>query len=319
MNRPRDGERGVALLVTLLVLVLVVALANEIFRIGARAAQTSAYGRDSIRCTLLAKAGTGAARIALREDANDNQFDTLDEYWSRPVPAIELGDGVINIFVEDEERKINLNLLVMPNGNATDDRRLAVFRLFLTRQGIDASLADAFVDWLDNDDTPRVGGAETAYYQALPYPYKAKNDLFDSVEEILLVRGVTREIYDKIRPFVTVTSSGKVNINTAPKEVLVSLSAGTDAAEAGAIDDEAAKQLIEFRKETPFRRPQDIGNVSPFFKGLYSRTRFSDLIDVRSTVFHVRSTGEIGGTARTVDALGLRTGIEVKWRFWRLE
>jgi hypothetical protein len=59
--------------------------------------------------------------------------------------------------------------------------------------------------------------------------------------------------------------------------------------------------------------------VSPFFKGLYSRTRFSDLIDVRSTVFHVRSTGEIGGTARTVDALGLRTGIEVKWRFWRLE
>jgi general secretion pathway protein K len=208
---------------------------------------------------------------------------------------------------------------VMPNGNAPDDQRLAVFRLFLTRMGIDASLADAFVDWLDNDDAPRVGGAESSYYMALPYPYKAKNDLFDSVEEILLVRGVTREIYDKIRPFVTVTSSGKVNINTAPKEVLVALSAGTDAAEAGAIDDAAAEQLIVYRKEHPFKKTADIGNVSPFFRNLQSRTRFGDLIDIRSTVFHVRSTGESGGTTRTVDALGLRTGIEVKWRFWRLE
>jgi general secretion pathway protein K len=319
MRRHRDGERGIALLVTLLVLVLVVALANDIFRLGARAAQTGAHGRDSIRCALLAAAGTGAARIALREDANDNQYDTLDEYWSRPVPPIELGDGVINVFVEDEERKINLNRLVMPNGNAPDDQRLAVFRLFLTRMGIDASLADAFVDWLDNDDAPRVGGAESSYYMALPYPYKAKNDLFDSVEEILLVRGVTREIYDKIRPFVTVTSSGKVNINTAPKEVLVALSAGTDAAEAGAIDDAAAEQLIVYRKEHPFKKTADIGNVSPFFRNLQSRTRFGDLIDIRSTVFHVRSTGESGGTTRTVDALGLRTGIEVKWRFWRLE
>jgi len=319
MKRPHDGERGVALLVTLLVLVLVVALANEIFRLGARAAQTGAYGRDSIRCYLLAEAGTGAARIALREDAAENIWDTLDEYWSRPVPQIELGEGVIDVVVEDEERKINLNRLVMPNGYAANDQLLAVFRLFLTGRGIDPSLADAFVDWIDKDDTPRVGGAESSYYMSLPYPYKAKNDLFDSVDEILLVRGVTREIYKKILPFVTVTSSGKVNINTAPKEVLASLSAGTDAAEVGQIGDDAVEKLIAYRKETPFKRPQDIGNVSPFFKDLYSRTRFSDLIDIRSTTFHVRSRGTVGDTSRTIDAIGLRTGNEVKWRFWRLE
>jgi len=319
MRRPLNDERGIALLVTLLILVLVVALANEIFRLGARAAQTSAYGRDSIRCTLLAQAGTGAARIALREDARDNDYDTLDEFWSREAPPFELGDGVIRITVEDEERKLNLNLLVLQNGNAADENRVAEFRLLLTHLGLDPSLADAVVDWLDNDDSPRVGGAESSYYEALPFPYKAKNDLFDSVEELRLVRGFGTEVFDKVRPFVTVTSSGKVNINTAPKEVLMALSAGEIAAEAGEIDEKAAEQLMAYRLEHPFRRPEDIGNVSPFFLDLYRKTRLRDLIDVRSTLFHVRSTGEVGDTVRTVDAIGLRTGNEVQWRFWRLE
>ncbi len=319
MKRSRGNERGVALLATLLVLVLVVALANEIFRLGARAAQTSAYGRDSIRGALLAEAGTAAARVALRQDAKDNKYDTLDEFWSRPAPPFELGDGTIEVFVEDEERKINLNRLVMPNGNVQDDQRLAVFKAFLTQRGIDASLADAFVDWLDNDDAPRVGGAESSYYMSLPRPYKAKNDLFDTLEEILLVRGVTLEIYEKIRPFVTITSSGKVNVNTAPKEVLTALSAGTDAAEAGAIDNAAADRLIEYRSEHPFQKPAEIGNVSPFFKNLYSKTMFSALADVRSTHFHVRSTGNVAGTIRMIDAIGLRSGNDVKWQFWRLE
>ena len=64
MTRRRGNERGIALLVTLLILVLVVALAHEVFRIGAQSAQTGAYGRDSIRCILLAEGGTGAARIS---------------------------------------------------------------------------------------------------------------------------------------------------------------------------------------------------------------------------------------------------------------
>jgi len=208
----------------------------------------------------------------------------------------------------------------MSQGNAADDGQLAVFRAFLTKMGIDASLADAFVDWLDNDETPRVGGAESSYYMSLPRPYMAKNDLFDTLEEILLVRGVTREIYDRIRPFVTIRSSGKVNLNTAPREVLVALSAGTDAATVGAIDNAAADELIEYRAEHPFGKASDVGNVSPLFRNLYTKGRhFRDIVDVKSAYFHVRSTGDVGGTVRTVDAVGFRSGNDVKWQFWRLE
>ena len=319
MRRRREKEKGIALLVTLLILVLVVALAHQIFRIGAQSAQSGAYGRDSIRCILLAEAGTGAARIALRFDAQNSQYDTLDEIWSRAVLPITLGDGEVQVAIEDEERKIDLNRIMLPNGNAPDERRLAVFQRLVDTLGIDRAVSDAVVDWMDNDENPRVGGAESSYYLSLPNPYRAKNDLFDTIGELRLVRGVTGEVFEKLRPFVTVSSSGLVNLNTAPKEVLMSLSAGKDLAEGGAIDARTADEIIQYRKDHPFTSASQIGNVSPFLRDLYSRTLIRNLVDVRSTYFHVRSSGDVGGTVRTIDAIGIREGNEVKWRFWRIE
>ncbi|NJD62401.1 MAG: general secretion pathway protein GspK [Deltaproteobacteria bacterium] len=314
------SESGVALLITLLVLVLIVIMAMEIFRTGARAAQTGAYGRDSIKAALLAEAGVAAAKIAVRESSRQSQIDTLDQVWSRPVPAIELGDGTILVTLEDEERKINLNKLVLPNGNAPDERRVAVFRRLLTILEIDPSFADAVVDWLDVDDTPRVGGAESAYYLSLPYPYRAKNDLFDTLDELRLVRGITPEIFEKLKPFVTIHSSGAVNINTAPKEVLMALSAGQDAAGPGEISAATANLIIEYRKANPFRSTQEIGNVSPMLGDLYrSSAPWRELIDIKSSAFHVRSTGALSNTYRTIDAVGVRSGSDIQWRFWRLE
>ena len=319
MTRRRGNEKGIALLVTLLILVLVVALAHEVFRIGAQSAQTGAYGRDSIRCVLLAEGGAAAARIVLRQDARDNQYDTLDEFWARAALPIELGDGEVRVTIEDEERKIDLNRIMLPNGNAPDERRLAVFQRLLDTLGIDRAVADAVVDWMDNDENPRVGGAESSYYLGLPKPYRAKNDLFDTVGELRLVRGVTAEIFGKLLPFVTVSSSGLVNINTAPKEVLMSLSAGTDLAEGGAIDAAMADEIIAYRKDHSFTTASQIGNVSPFLRDLYARTLIRNLVDVKSTYFHVRSSGDVGGTVRTIDAVGFRAGNEVQWRLWRIE
>jgi general secretion pathway protein K len=319
MTRRRENEKGIALLVTLLILVLVVALVHEVFRIGAQSAQSGAYGRDSIRCILLAEGGTGAARIVLRIDARDNQYDTLDEIWSRAALPITLGDGEVRVTLEDEERKIDLNRLMLPNGNAPDERRLAVFQRLLDTLGIERTVADAVVDWLDNDENPRVGGAESSYYNGLPNPYRAKNDLFDTIGELRLVRGVTAEIYEKLLPFVTVSSSGMVNLNTAPKEVLMSLSAGIDLAEAGPIDAKTADEIIAYRQDHPFTTASQIGNVSPYLRDLYARTLIRNIVDVRSTFFHVRSSGDVGGTVRTIDAIGMRTGNEIQWRFWRIE
>ncbi|MGB6411589.1 MAG: type II secretion system minor pseudopilin GspK [Candidatus Deferrimicrobiaceae bacterium] len=319
MRARRAGcDKGVVLLITLMILVLIVTLVWEIFRVGARSAQTGAFGRDSIRAGLVAEAGIAAARVALREDEGDNNYDTLDEIWSRPVPPIDLGEGTIQIVVEDEERKININRLVLTNGNAPDDQRLAVFQRLLEILDIDPSLADAVVDWLDNDETPRVGGAESAFYLSRKFPYKSKNDLFDTVEELRLVRGVTQEVFEKIRPFITVYSSGKVNINTAPAQVLMALSAGQGEADVGEITEALANEIVEYRKDAPFQKIEEIRNVSPFLSDLY-KTVLRDLLDVRGTAFHVRSTGEFAGTTRVIDSVGIRSGKAIQWRYWRVE
>lgn len=321
-TRRRHDEAGIALVVTLLALVLVTTLVWEIFHVGARAAQSGAYGRDSIRAVLLAEAGVQASKVIFREDAKNNDFDALTDIWALSQPPYELGDGTISLTIEDEERKININNLMMPQGKAPNDQNVAVFRRLLEVLAIDPSVADAVLDWLDNDESPRVGGAESSYYLALPYPYKSKNDLFDTVQELRLVRGVTPEVFDKLRPFVTVYSSGRVNINTAPKEVLMALSAGQGETSLGEIDEKTADAIIASRQDKPFRSAatlkSDLAAVSPVLGNIYG-TIFKNLIDIRSTNFHVRATGNVFGTVRTIDAVGARAGNVILWRYWRLE
>ncbi len=322
MRDRRPKEAGIALVVTLLALVLVMALVWEIFHTGTRAARSGAYGRDAIRAALLAEAGVRASVVILREDAKDNDFDSLNDAWSLPQPAYELGGGAITLAIEDEERKINVNSLVMPNGNAPNDQNVAVFRRLLEILAIDPSVADAVLDWLDNDESPRVGGAESSYYLSLPYPYKSKNDLFDTIAELRLVRGVTPDVFDKLLPFVTVRSNGRVNINTAPKEVLMALSAGQGETSVGEIDEKTADALIDSRQSKPFRSSatlkSDLANVSPVLGNIYG-TIFRNLIEVGSANFHIRATGDVSGTVRTIDAVGNRSGNAIIWRYWRLE
>lgn len=321
-TRRPPGDAGVALVVTLLALVLVMALVWEIFHAGTRAAQGGAYGRDSIRAALLAEAGLQASRVILREDAKDNDFDALSDIWSLAQPPYELGGGAISLAIEDEERKINVNNLIMPQGNAPNDQNVAVFVRLLEILAIDPSVADALLDWLDNDESPRVGGAESAYYLSLPYPYKSKNDLFDTVGELRLVRGVTAEVFEKLRPYVTVHSTGRVNVNTAPKEVLMALSAGQGETTMGEIDEATADALIASRQDKPFRSAAtlkaDLTAVNPTLGNIYG-TIFRNLVEVKSVNFHVRATGDVAGTVRTIDSVGTRTGNVVLWRYWRLE
>ena len=60
--------------------------------------------------------------------------------------------------------------------------------------GMTAELADAILDFIDADDTPRTNGCEFEFYESLSPPYPAKNSPLESLEELLLVRGVTPDL-----------------------------------------------------------------------------------------------------------------------------
>jgi uncharacterized membrane protein YgcG len=66
--------------------------------------------------------------------------------------------------------------------------------LLLTVPGMDEYLADAILDWIDEDDEPREFGCEIEYYSSLPAPYAPRNGPLITVEELLLVRGITPEL-----------------------------------------------------------------------------------------------------------------------------
>lgn len=91
-------------------------------------------------------------------------------------------------------------------------------------------IIDALVDWLDTDEVESDFGAEDSYYQSLDPSYQAANGPITSIEELLLVKGIDRELLlgSDERPgladFITVHGNdGKININTAPSQLLQAL------------------------------------------------------------------------------------------------
>ncbi len=124
--------------------------------------------------------------------------------------------------------------------------------LLLNHLDIEAAVAQAILDWVDGDSEARFpNGAEDAYYMRLDTPYRAANRPFTDVSELLLVRGVTPEVYARLRPFVTVLpGETAININTAPAELLMSLAPG--------IDRRMADLMIAARDVQAFRSTADL-------------------------------------------------------------
>ena len=151
----------------------------------------------------------------------------------------------------DEERKINLNGLNKQN--------FKILSKLLVYLGYDDDVANivaaSVVDWKDGDSavTSGVDGAEDEYYESMAM-YSCKNMPFDSKEELLAVRGVTKEMYNAIKDYVTVFPKGlslKINFDTATKPVLYSVA--RTVSDASPVSDETdadslVEKIITYRK-----------------------------------------------------------------------
>ncbi len=91
--------------------------------------------------------------------------------------------------LEDESAKLNLNeLLAQQEDEAQQQARL------MHLPGMTEAVADSILDWLDPDDEPRMLGAEADYYSGLSPPYAPANGPLRTLDELLLVQGVTPEL-----------------------------------------------------------------------------------------------------------------------------
>jgi general secretion pathway protein K len=290
----RSDERGIALLLTLLVLTFMVALILEFDAEARREYRDAAAFRDNFKATVLARAAVQAARGVLQQDfLKDKQagqsFDAPTDLWALPISNYPIGDGLLNAKIEDEQGKLNLNDLAA--GGTPDDKRkkiLRVKRLFELAQ-INPDLVDAIVDWVDTDDTPEPAGAESLYYQTLRPSYRAANVQLQTFLELRLIKGMTPEILAKLSKLVTVYESAgdsMVNINTADPLVIQALHSD--------ITQGIAADIVQAR---PFKnnKVDDLDRVSSF---LDIGNKIRGLYDIKSNLFLARMTVKVNEATR---------------------
>ncbi len=171
---------------------------------------------------------------------------------------LPFSQGECKIRVIGEGGKINLNLVY----EAT--LRKIITQLDLEEEARD-KIVDSILDWRDPDDFRRLNGAENDYYQSLPEPYDCKNGNFDSVEELLLVKGVTSELFygrkgkqeseENLPPmglkdiFSIYALGEQIDINSATLPVLRAVLG---------IPYEISQLIIKAREEKGFENSQDL-------------------------------------------------------------
>ena len=295
----RSDERGIALLLTLLVLTLLVALILEFDAEARREYRDAAAFRDNFKATVLARAAVQAARgtlqLDLLKDKQANQFfDALTDIWALPIMNYAIGDGLLNAQIEDERGKLNLNDLAAAGDPIAKKAKVQrVKRLFELLQ-INPELVDAIVDWVDQDETPEPAGAESLYYQTLHPPYRAANAPLQTLLELRLIKGMTPEVIQKLSKLVTVyppEGESKVNLNTADPLVLQALDPR--------ITQGMAADIVQAR---PFKTIVELDRVSSF-EDIGKELRPQNLYDVKSDLFLARMMVKVNEVTRNATAV----------------
>ena len=216
--------------------------------------------------------------------------------------------------VTDEERKININfatkIILMNLPDATEE------------------VVDAIVDWRDEDHRRERYGAEDDDYQNADPPYEAKDSFLESLEELFLIKGFSEDLYKKWRPFITEYGDGRVNINTASREVMLILG----------LDENLADKIIEFRiGEDRLEGSADDGVFKD--EGAIARTLFESeplnsnevsqlinlvskgLLGVKSTHFSIETelSQSRSGQRKIVNAIVEQIEKDIKLKSWSEE
>ncbi|MBW2331076.1 MAG: general secretion pathway protein GspK [Deltaproteobacteria bacterium] len=326
MGRFLRNSRGMALILTILIISLIVSLTLQ-FNISMRSDLHAAVNlRDGVKLGYIARSGFNYALAVLSED--DSGVDSLHDTWADPKTFSEnsaalFDDGRFEVKVSDHSGRIQINKLILDNGNYDSDQKGLLMRFLKSPEfGLEEEevndIVDAVKDWIDKDDDPTgLGGAENSYYQTLEKPYSCKNAPIEFLEELLLVKGITRELFygTKEKPgvsnYLSPHGEGGVNINTAAPVVLRAFSDD--------IDDEMVKDMDKYR--TAKENEEGLSDPKWYKKvlGMSHVTIANELLTTSSTHFEITSKGFKEAMARQVTGMVKRKEDKFDLLSWKIE
>ena len=241
-------------------------------------------------------------------------------------------DGDFMAEVTDEDSKLNLSLLGNTQGTVQESAiGQQLFGLMageendtwfrernIERWDIIANLKD----WVDADSmgSGRAGGQEDSLYNNLDSPYLAKNAPFDTFDEIRLVEGWQDDVMDRFGQQLTIHGAGKVNINTAPDEVIVALIKAYVVP--SPIDAECFRLVEQIREYMWFASFKDGKDFARYLtnQGYTVNDQLDDQIGDSSKTFRVVSTGLVGDTAVSTTAIiDYNQSTAGKVTYWRVD
>jgi general secretion pathway protein K len=317
LKRTKTEQRGFVVVVVLCMIICLAVLLlgfNYQSCSNLRAVDNFQKSAQALNC---AKAGLNIA-IAAIKDTNDNHINKTLLNLVSEGNTFDVGDGKCSITITEESGKLNVNLLKDKSGrlNRTRIDQLLCLIDLLNQEHADHfyigyGLAPAIIDWTDSDDEvtylPFIkhenSGAESGYYGKLETPYKCKNTSLDTTEELLLVKGITPQVFESIRDYVTVNGDGKININCASKRVIESLSEKMDPV--------LAQMIIDRRKFKPFGSIAELRDVPGMTDGIYNIIRKTATVSPADQYYHVTSRGNVDRPDSTIVAI-LRKNTKTK-------
>ena len=252
MKKLKNNEKGIALMAVLWVLVILIALATEFAFSMKMEVNTTRNHKEDMESYYLSKAGfnlalaelfpkaffhsiheehgliIGNEKLAEREVESGQEKEMGQHFDIVNRNDIELENGTVTYKIIDENGKISIN-------SADKDTLIKLLEYSGVEDKIEKStISDSILDWIDADKNHRLNGAEDDYYQRQNPPYFAKNGRVETMDELLKIRGMTKEIlygsqepdeaedkkYRGIANYLTVYKIPTINPNTASKEVL---------------------------------------------------------------------------------------------------
>jgi len=328
------SNRGIALLITISITTILVAAALEYNRRARFEVISTAAARDRLTLSYIASSGVHIAMALLVKDKSESNFDALSEDWANPEKIEELLQeipfeaGKLSVTITDELSKIQVNALVkFPDSRQFDESQVMLWdrclRFIRSEEDLKdesdpVAIVNSVKDWLDSADdeaTTGLSGAESSYYEDLDPPYASRNGPIQDLNELLLIKGITPQIYNDsaeapgLASLMTVhgmtagagtsfTWPGRININTADVPVLAAL--------LGLENQELAQAIYEYRREVMAEKDSHDFSNPRWYKeiaGFGDVTINTNLVTTSSDVFRIKSEGSINVTKTTVIAV----------------
>ena len=346
MMRPLQNQRGVALLLSLVALMMMYFIAMEVSFDSTVDYNVAHQQVDRVKAYYAAKAGVELSllRIMLYKQATaalgdslGGQISMLDPIWNFPFmwpPTLSMGKDSKLMESDKDDMKESMTESLMqaqytttiaPEGGRLDINDLGsdskAFAKVMAQQVLDIfksqlehdeafrrkysgyrfeELVNNIADYVDTDTESRNAGDESGLYQdvnsaTMKLP---PNRGFRTLDELHQVAGMTDDLYEVLAPRVTVFGTKGINVNYAPKNVLMALDP--------TMNDQAVDKVIERRGNPKIGGPfKDDKDFFGFIQGYRVNTKaledskFPFFYDVEFN-FRIVSTGLSSNVKRDI-------------------